>query len=139
MPWTDNHELIADNDCDVACHGFCGSSSAMRLPGDRFQQDLVSSISASGCPFALQNLQPQLMITMGEVSDLMVKIDKEKKEVVEPAAAAVAIDEAAAQEQADAARGEGCTTSLLSLKQALCTFAAGVIEPRELQLKLVSW
>ena len=45
------------------------------------------------------------MITMGEVSDLMVKIDKEKKEVVEPAAAAVAIDEAAAQEQADAARG----------------------------------
>ncbi len=45
------------------------------------------------------------MITMGEVSDLMVKIDKEKKEVVEPAAAAVAIDEAAAQEQADAAKG----------------------------------
>ena len=53
----------------------------------------------------MQNLQPQLMITMGEVSDLMVKIDKEKKEVVEPAAAAVAIDEAAAQEQADAAKG----------------------------------
>ena len=45
----------------------------------------------------LQDLQPQLIKTVGEVEALMVRIAKEKAEVVQPKAAAVAVDEAAAQ------------------------------------------
>ena len=45
----------------------------------------------------MQNLQPQLIKTVGEVEALMVRIAKEKAEVVQPKAAAVAVDEAAAQ------------------------------------------
>ena len=45
----------------------------------------------------VQNLQPQLIKTVGEVEALMVRIAKEKAEVVQPKAAAVAVDEAAAQ------------------------------------------
>lgn len=45
----------------------------------------------------MQNLQPQLIKTVGEVEALMVRIAKEKADVVQPKAAAVAVDEAAAQ------------------------------------------
>lgn len=45
----------------------------------------------------MQDLQPQLIKTVGEVEALMVRIAKEKAEVVQPKAAAVAVDEAAAQ------------------------------------------
>jgi len=45
----------------------------------------------------LQDLQPQLIKTVGEVEALMVRIAKEKAEVVQPKAAAVAVDESAAQ------------------------------------------
>ena len=45
----------------------------------------------------VQNLQPQLIKTGGEVEALMVRIAKEKAEVVQPKAAAVGVDEAAAQ------------------------------------------
>ena len=45
----------------------------------------------------VQDLQPQLIKTVGEVEALMVRIAKEKAEVVQPKAAAVAVDEAAAQ------------------------------------------
>lgn len=45
----------------------------------------------------MQNLQPQLIKTVGEVEALMLRIAKEKADVVQPKAAAVAVDEAAAQ------------------------------------------
>ena len=45
----------------------------------------------------MQDLQPQLIKTVGEVAALMVRIAKEKAEGVQPKAAAVAVDEAAAQ------------------------------------------
>ena len=45
----------------------------------------------------MQDLQPQLIKTVGEVEALMLRIAKEKAEVVQPKAAAVAVDEAAAQ------------------------------------------
>lgn len=45
----------------------------------------------------VQDLQPQLIKTVVEVEALMVRIAKEKAEVVQPKAAAVAVDEAAAQ------------------------------------------
>ena len=46
---------------------------------------------------SLQDLQPQLIKTVKEVEALMVRIAKEKAEVVQPKAAAVGVDEAAAQ------------------------------------------
>lgn len=49
-------------------------------------------------------LQPQLIKTVGEVEVLMQKISVEKREVVEPKAAVVKVDEAKAQESADAAK-----------------------------------
>ena len=45
----------------------------------------------------MQDLQPRLIKTVGEVGALMARIAKEKAEVVQPKAAAVAVDEAAAQ------------------------------------------
>lgn len=51
----------------------------------------------TGCELSVQDLQPQLIKTVGEVEALMVRIAKEKAEVVQPKAAAVAVDEAAAQ------------------------------------------
>lgn len=48
----------------------------------------------------LQDLQPRLIKTVGEVGALMARIAKEKAEVVQPKAAAVAVDEAAAQAKA---------------------------------------
>ena len=44
-----------------------------------------------------QDLQPRLIKTVGEVGALMARIANEKAEVVQPKAAAVAVDEAAAQ------------------------------------------
>lgn len=48
-------------------------------------------------PVHTQDLQPRLIKTVGEVGALMARIAKEKAEVVQPKAAAVAVDEAAAQ------------------------------------------
>ena len=45
----------------------------------------------------VQDLQPRLIKTVGEVGALMARIANEKAEVVQPKAAAVAVDEAAAQ------------------------------------------
>ncbi len=47
----------------------------------------------------VQDLQPQLIATVGEVEGMMERIAKEKQEVVEPKASAVKVDEAAAQQQ----------------------------------------
>jgi hypothetical protein len=47
-----------------------------------------------------QVLQPQLVTTVGEVAELMQRMEKERIEVVQPAADAVKVDEAYAQEQA---------------------------------------
>ena len=57
----------------------------------------VSSGNAEDRCVDVQDLQPQLIKTVGEVEALMVRIAKEKAEVVQPKAAAVAVDEAAAQ------------------------------------------
>ncbi|KAK9828903.1 hypothetical protein WJX72_002692 [[Myrmecia] bisecta] len=63
-----------------------------------------SADQVAGMQKELQELQPQLIKTVGEVEELMKRIDREKVEVVEPKAAAVKLDEEAAQKQADAAR-----------------------------------
>ncbi|DBA76763.1 TPA: hypothetical protein ACH3X2_008790 [Trebouxia sp. C0005] len=63
-----------------------------------------SAQQVTGMQQELRNLQPQLIKTVGEVEALMVRIAKEKAEVVQPKAAAVAVDEAAAQAKADVAR-----------------------------------
>lgn len=57
----------------------------------------VKLSNADSCHNHVQDLQPQLIKTVGEVEALMVRIAKEKAEVVQPKAAAVAVDEAAAQ------------------------------------------
>ena len=57
----------------------------------------MSSGNAEDRCIDVQDLQPQLIKTVGEVEALMVRIAKEKAEVVQPKAAAVAVDEAAAQ------------------------------------------
>ncbi|KAL3142804.1 hypothetical protein ABBQ38_003103 [Trebouxia sp. C0009 RCD-2024] len=63
-----------------------------------------SAQQVAGMQQELKDLQPQLIKTVGEVEALMVRIAKEKAEVVQPKAAAVAVDEAAAQAKADVAR-----------------------------------
>jgi hypothetical protein len=51
---------------------------------------------------AAQDLQPQLRATVAGVADLMARIEGDRVAVVQPKAAAVAADEAAAQAQARA-------------------------------------
>ena len=48
----------------------------------------------------LQDLQPQLRVTVAEVAELMLRIEDDRVTVVQPKAEAVAADEAAAQAQA---------------------------------------
>ena len=48
----------------------------------------------------LQDLQPQLRVTVAGVAELMLRIEEDRVSVVQPKAEAVAADEAAAQAQA---------------------------------------
>ncbi|CAD7701708.1 unnamed protein product [Ostreobium quekettii] len=52
----------------------------------------------------LRELQPQLVVTVGEVEELVEKVAKEKKEVVEPKAEIVREEEKKAQAKADEAK-----------------------------------
>lgn len=63
-----------------------------------------SAEQVAGMQGELQALQPQLIKTVAEVEALMERITVEKRDVVEPKAAIVKVDEAKAQEKADAAK-----------------------------------
>eukprot|EP00955_Chlamydomonas_euryale_P034508 349803-Chlamydomonas_euryale.AAC.1 len=63
-----------------------------------------SAQQVAGMQAELVALQPQLIKTVGEVEALMARISVEKRDVVEPKAAIVKVDEAKAQEAADAAK-----------------------------------
>nr|AML30860.1 axonemal inner arm dynein heavy chain 4 [Marsilea vestita] len=69
----------------------------------------------------LTDLKPKLLVTVEEVEKLMLKVEREKKEVVEPKKSIVQRDEAEASKQAAEAKGirDECEAALASAMPAL--------------------